>query len=345
MARISTIFTIGVAILACGTVAAQQTAANSYTQTNLASDVAGMALTVDPYLVNPWGTTRNSGARAGGGWYTSDNGTGTVTDISGYEGYGGYYLTVPSAEGAGAGSPAGACIFGQIQTFTTLDGTIQENGEGNATTIVVNNSGAGAVYTACTETRSPSGPPYYDTLYVANSVGGVEAYTWLNNVLSPVSLPPGAFTDPSVPAGYTPYGIQAAAGRIWVTFANGTAGAGQGYVDAFDSNGNLLLRLQHGSWMNQPYGVVQAPASGFGPFSKALLVAMTGSGVIAAFNPSTGTFAGILKDSSGQPIVNPGIHAIGFGNGAYSGGPTTTLYFTAGIDNFTHGLFGSITAN
>jgi uncharacterized protein (TIGR03118 family) len=260
-------------------------------------------------------------------------------------GFTGSTVRVQPASGEGAGSPAGACIFQQILAFTTLDGTIQQFIGGSVTTIEVNNSTRGAVYTACTETFSAGGPPYYNTLYVANSAGGVEAYSAFNGVFSPVSLPTGAFTDPNIPAGYTPYGIQFADGKIWVTFSKGTAGGGQGYVDAFDADGSLLLSLQHGSFMNQPYGVVQAPASGFGAFSKALLVAMTGSGMIAAFDPSTGTFGGLLKDSSGQPIVNSGIRGIGFGSGSYSGGPTTSLYFAAGIDNFTHGLFGSIAAN
>jgi uncharacterized protein (TIGR03118 family) len=131
-----------------------------------------------------------------------------------------------------------------------------------------------------------------------------------------------------------------------VAYSNGTAGSGQGYVDAFDESGNLLLSLERGSWMNQPYGVVNAPASGFGTASKGILVAMTGSGMIAVFNPSTGKFSGFLKDSSGQPLAISGIHSIGFGSGNVDkSGPATTLYFTAGIDGFTHGLFGSITAN
>jgi uncharacterized protein (TIGR03118 family) len=134
-------------------------------------------------------------------------------------------------------------------------------------------------------------------------------------------------------------------GHVWVSFFNGTPGPGQGYVDAFDQNGNLLLRLQQGSWMNQPYGITQAPASGFGPFNYAILVAMTGNGMIAVFNPSTGAFNGFLKNSSGQYLVNQGIRGLGFGDGNMASGPATTLYFTAAIENFQHGLFAAITAN
>jgi uncharacterized protein (TIGR03118 family) len=145
--------------------------------------------------------------------------------------------------------------------------------------------------------------------------------------------------DANIPVGYTPYGIQSVGTKIYVTFAQ-AAGAGKGYVDAFSPGGKLILSLQHGNWMNEPWGIAQAPAS-FGAFSKALLVGNTGSGTIGAFNPSTGKFLGFLKNPSGKAIANPGLWALQFGVGG-SSGPTTTLYFTAGIGGFAHGLFGSI---
>jgi hypothetical protein len=318
-----------VALIASTTLGAQT---NSYTQTNIASDVPGMAKAVDPEMINPWGLGRYNGQ---GWWFVADAATGMVTVIDGDAITWSHYF-IPSANGQGTGSPAGMS-GGPNVTATTLDGTIQEN-MGNAI-IEVNNSGKGAVYTGCTwAAPSKQGPLF---LYVANSAGGVEGY---DEQYHSVSLPPGAFTDPNIPAGFTPYGIQSTAfDKVWVTFFNGTPGGGQGYVDEFDSSGNLLLRLQRGSWMNQPWGVAQAPAN-FGAFSGALLVAMTGNGSIAVFNPATGQFRGVLKDSSGQPTLNPGIHGIAFGDSVFTG-PKNYLYFTAGIDNFTHGLFGFINAN
>jgi uncharacterized protein (TIGR03118 family) len=333
------------ALLACAVAFRAHAQTGSYTQINIASDIVGMAESVAPQMINPWGLTHTNGTRQGSGWYIAYAGAGVLDEITAEGDVSPYFITIPAASGQGDGTPAGACVFGGITTFTTLDGTVQQPLSSDIATIVINNAVKGAAYTACAQWRS-SGLGL-DTLYVANSAGGVEAY---DSGFNPVTLAPGAFTDPNIPSGFAPYGMYAGGsrvqgGHIWVSFFNGTPGPGQGYVDAFDQNGNLLLSLQQGSWMNQPYGITQAPASGFGPFNYAILVAMTGSGTIAVFNPSSGAFIGFLKNSSGQYLVNQGIHGLGFGSGSIYGGPTNTLYFTAGIDNFQHGLFGEITAN
>ena len=151
----------------------------------------------------------------------------------------------------------------------------------------------------------------------------------------------GAFEDPSIPAGYTPYGIQAVGTKIYVTFS-AAPGAG-GYVDAFDPAGTLLLSLAQGGF-NQPWGIAQAPA-GFGKFQDTILVGNVGSGEIGAYNPTNGKFLGVLETASAKAIKIPGLWALFFGGGNTNSGPTTSLYFAAGIDNYLHGLFGAITAN
>jgi len=307
--------------------------ANNYTQTNLDSNIPGTGF-MDTEMVNTWGLVFTGGPRAGSLWYVASSGTGYYTAIYGNSGDWGTNFPVPAVNGSGSGSPAGGCDFNNDIYYGTLDGGIFNTATNK---YVVNNAAEGAVYTACTAWFSAR---YDETLYAANSAGGVEAY---DPDFNPVTLAPGAFVDPNIPAGFTPYGIYATYQQIWVSFFNGTPGSSQGYVDAFDHNGRLLISLQAGEWMNQPFGIAQAPAK-FGAFSNDLLVAMTGSGMIAAFNLQTGAFHGVLENASGQPIVISGIHGIGFGNGAEAG-PTTTLYFAAGPDGFTEGLFGSITAN
>ena len=321
-----------IALLGCLGAKAQETTTLSYTQTNLVSDVSTLTTIQDPHLVNPWGLARTAGSP----WWVADTGTGLATSYTAAGTIESRVVTIPTASGTGTGSPTGTVAWGSDFVFVTLDGTISEWASGATAALKVNNSGVGAVYTGCTLATYQGAL----TLYVANSAGGVVAYS---STFSRVTLPSGAFIDPNVPAGYTPYGIQYANGAIWVTFAD-APGAGNGYVDAFNSSGTLLLSLEHGNWMNEPWGIALAPA-GFGEFSGDILVGNTGSGFIAAFSATTGTFAGFLKNSAGTSLKNSGLWAIYFGNGNASSGPTTTLFFTAGLDDFKRGLFGSITAN
>jgi uncharacterized protein (TIGR03118 family) len=309
---------------------AQDTTTNSYTQTNLVSDISGMATFTDAHLVNPWGLSRSASSF----WWASDDGTGVSTLYNGDGTAQSLVVTIPPASGTGTGTPTGTVALGSAFIFVTLDGTISEWKSGTKAVIKVNNSASGAAYMGVTTAKNGT----VEQIYVANSAGGVEAYT---TSFSPVTLAAGAFQDPSIPAGYTPYGIQAVGTKIYVTFS-AAPGAG-GYVDVFNPAGTLLLSLEQG-WFNQPWGIAQAPA-GFGKFQKTVLVGNVGSGRIGAYNPSTGKFLGFLDNASAKPISIPGLWALFFGAGNTDSGPTTSLYFTAGIDNYLHGLFGTITAN
>ncbi len=337
-----------------GAAASAQT--NSYTVTPIVNS------TQDPFLINPWGLSRPTKASVSEGeWWVSDNATGYTTlyyaDKSGSQSLVPLQIVIPTANGTGTGSPTGTAYNPGLGpgtgpnnfTYATLDGTISNwnaaekpsgGGAGcyechvSTTTIFVNHSTSGASYTGLgIATNSTSKKPTY---YAANFNGGVEAYDATS--FQPVTLA-ATFSDPKIPSAYKPYGVQAIGANVWVTFFNGVSG---GYVDAFDSNGNLKLRLAKGH-VDEPWGVAQAPAS-FGAFSKMLLVANTTSGWIAAFNPTTGAFAGYLQDATGSNVTIPGIWAISFGNGNPKSGPVNTLYYTAG-GNYTTGVFGAIIAN
>ena len=317
------------AFMAAGAAAnAQDTATNSYTQTNLVSDIPGMATFTDAHLANPWGLSRSAGSY----WWVSDEAKGVSTLYNGSGTIQSLVVTVPSASGSGLGTPTGTVALGSEFIFVTLDGTISAWTSGHTAVVKVNNSGSGAVYTGCTTAKNGS----VQTIYVANSAGGVEAYS---TSFSPISLAPGAFQDPGIPVGYTPYGIQAVGTKIYVTFAAGP-GAG-GYVDVFNPAGTLLLSLAQGKF-NQPWGIAMAPA-GFGAFQNDVLVGNVGSGEIGAYNPKNGKFLGFLENSSAKPIKISGLWALYFGAGNANSGPTSSLYFTAGIDNYLRGLFGTIT--
>lgn len=327
-------------------------AVNSYTQTNLVSDIPGMAVTTEPLLVNPWGLSRPVLSTAGEAhWWAADERSGVSTLYNANGSFVPLTITIPPGSGTGAGTPTGTVFFNKNFVFATLDGTISQwfagttpskPGTGCAkchtTTAVikVNNFNAGAVYSGITVANNGGVEAYY----AANSAGGVEAYS--ASSYAPVTLAGGAFTDSSIPVSAKPFGIQSIGAKIYVTFYDPVAGGG--YVDAFDTSGALLLRLQHGSWFSEPWGIAHAPST-FGAFSNALLVGNAATGNIAAFNPATGKFVGFLKDSTGAKITIPGLWAIAFGANNTDSGPSNTLYFAAGIDNYAHGLFGSITAN
>jgi uncharacterized protein (TIGR03118 family) len=319
---------IGLAV--CAVASAQDTPTGSYTQTNLVSDIAGMAVSTDPHLVNPWGLSRSATSY----WWVSDEGKG-VSTLYGPTGFvDSLVVTIPSANHTSPGTPTGTIAVGSKFLFVTLDGTISQWTSGTKAVIKVNNSSKHAAYTACTLAKNGTA----QNVYVANSNGGIEVYT---TALTPVTLAPGAFTDSTLPAGYTPYGIQSVGGSVWVTYSAAT-GIG-GFVDKYSPAGVLQLRLQQGRF-SQPWGIAKSPAT-FGIFSNMILVGNVGSGWIGAYSPSTGKLAGFLQNSSAQDITIPGVWAIYFGGGGSFNGPTNTLFFSAGIQGYQNGLFGSITAN
>jgi uncharacterized protein (TIGR03118 family) len=327
MKNIYTLAMIGLLAMAAK---AQDTATNSYTQTNLVSDIAGMATFTDAHLVNPWGLSRGASTP----WWVSDEGTGVSTLYSGTGAVESLVVTVPPASGTGTGTPTGTVDVGGKFVFVTLDGTISEWSSGTKAVIKVNNSGSGAVYTGVTLAKNGT----VETIYAANSAGKVEAYT---TAFARVTLASGAFEDPSIPAGYTPYGIQSIGTKIYLTFSAGP-GAG-GFVDVFNPAGTLLLSFAHADF-DEPWGIAQAPP-GFGKFQHAVLVGNVGNGKIGAYSATTGKFLGFLANASEKPIAVPGLWALYFGGGNTDSGSASSLYFAAGIDNYLHGLFGTITAN
>lgn len=325
--------------------------AQHYQQTNLVSDVPGLAQFPDPDLVNPWGLAASSASP----WWVADNGTGLSTLYKGDGTKQGLVVTVATPPGdTDPATPTGIVFNGSSDftltddttsaarfIFVTEDGTISGWRSGTQSILKVNNSGL-AIYKGVTIAQGGGA----NLLYVANFfTGTVDVF---DTNYAPVTLAAGAFTDPTLPEGFAPFNVQNINGNVYVAFAkqdeekeDEVAGRKLGYVDVFDGNGNLLQRIEHGPWMNAPWGLAMAPAD-FGKSSNTLLVGMFGSGQIATFDPVTGDFEGLLRDRHGKPIQIDGLWALQFGNGG-SAGPTNTLFFTAGIDDEAHGLFGTVT--
>jgi uncharacterized protein (TIGR03118 family) len=156
-----------------------------------------------------------------------------------------------------------------------------------------------------------------------------------------------SFSDPSIPKGFAPYGIQTIGDQIWVTYTALNKAQG-GFVDVFDTGGTLVKHFAVHGPLHSPWGIAQAP-SDFGPMSNAILISNNISrGRINAFNPQTGQFLGPLRDASGKAIEIDGVWALQFGHGQVGGPPSNNgtvdqLFFTAGPNNYANGLFGVIT--
>jgi len=334
---------------------ARPAAAQFYAQHNLVSDGAVPEGLVDPNLVNAWGLASSPTSP----WWISDNGTGRSTLYSVGTGSIPLIVTVPGAMGKQS-APTGLVFNGGTGfvvnngagtsparfIFASEDGTIS-GFRGVPVVLAVNNSASGAVYKGLAIASTATGDFIYATNFHA---GAVDVF---DSKFKPVHTP-GAFTDRTLPEGYAPFGIQNLGGAIYVTYALQNAdkhddvpGEGHGFVDAFDTAGNLVRRVASKGRLNSPWGLALAPAD-FGFFSGDLLVANFGDGHINAFDPErlrgNGGYQqrGMFHSADGPPLAIDGLWAIAFGSGAPNNGPTNTLFFTAGPFDEGHGLFGSL---
>ena len=350
--------------------------AQAYKQTNLDSDIQGLAQNPpngqpDTQLVNPWGLIASPTSP----WWISDNNAGVSTLDDGQGVKQGLVVNIPSPVNGTAGTPTGVVYTGAAGfmfqakattasssfTFVTEDGTIVAWGPGispdlpNDAFVVVDNStnptaATGAVYKGAAIAQMTAGGPFF--LYVANFRSGrIEVY---DANFKPASFGRDkdggdAFLDHAIPEGFAPFNVQDVNGDLYVTYAKQNATKhddfdfpGFGFVDKFSPTGKLLQRLEKGPWLNAPWGVALAPAN-FGFFSNHLLIGNAGSGEIAVYDVNSGRFDGLLRDANGHAIQNDRLWALRFGNDQ-AAGPSNWLYFTAGISDEAHGLFGFFTA-
>ena len=333
---------LGAAVVAVAPLTAAER--NSYMVTPLVSDQPGVAAQTDPNLVNAWGLT--SGPTSP--WWVSDNGTQKSTLYRGSDG------AIQGLVVAVAGGPTGA-VFNPtagfvlptggkaLFIFDSEDGKVRAwNGAQGTTAIVVaDQSGAEADYKGLAIADTAAGQRLYAADFHNARVDVFDGSFGL--------VPDSGFVDPSLPSGYAPFGIQTIGDRVFVSYAkqdadaeDEVAGHGKGFVDAYDTEGNLVARVaQHGQ-LNAPWGLALAPDS-FGRFAGDLLVGNFGDGQINAYAEHNGHFThrGELRDESGKSLSIDGLWALEFGQGG-NNGPAGTLFFTAGPDDETHGLFGQI---
>ena len=331
-------------------------AGDFYKQHNLVSDGFVPADHLDANLVNAWGVAFNPF----GPVWVADNGTGVSTLYDGSGNAQPLIVNIPSpGNSAGGGNPTGIVFNGSTGfvvtkgntsgaskfIFATEDGLIAgwaPNVDSNHAIKVIDNSATtGAVYKGLALSAGGSGSLLYASDFHNNKIDVFDS------AFMPVTLAPEAFTDPNLPMGFAPFGLQAINGNIYVSYAKQDAdrhddvqGKGLGFVNVFDPNGNLIRRVVTRGRLNAPWGMTLAPA-GFGKFSNRLLVGNFGDGRINAYNLATGAFVGQLKAMDHRPIQIDGLWGLAFGNG-FLGQPVNTLFFAAGPDDEQHGLYGRI---
>ena len=343
-------------------------AASKYSVTKLVSDSAGLgAVSADANLVNPWGIVFAPGKSA---WIANNR---SATAIF-YDGNGKpqpntnpLVLHLPAGPAAAAFDPTGIVANISSVDFGVTAGTrtgiarLVFAGEAgmiagwSATVdpnpIIVYTAADGAVYKGLALANNGQANFLYATDFHNSKIDVFNA-SFARQTPTAATF---GFVDPTLPAGYAPFGIQAfgtgtgGAAQLYVTYAQRVApdnrvnstGAGLGIVDVFDTNGNLVTHLiPAGGKLNAPWGLALAPAD-FGTLSKRLLVGNFGDGQINAFDPASGDFIGTVQDSAGAPIAEPGLWGIAFGNDAVNQ-PHNTLFFAAGTNNQADGTYGRI---
>jgi uncharacterized protein (TIGR03118 family) len=347
----------------------QSAVVSRFQQTNLVSDQMGVAQVFDPNLVNPWGISESPN---GGAFWLSDNGTGLsplyLGDLNGSPINHLFDVMIPG------GKPTGT-VFNPFQA-------IMSNGNSTDFAITDGARTGAAVFLFASESGritgwnpavgTPGGPfnislfaqtgyqaadgAHYTGLAIGNvgSAHYLYAADFHNGKIDVIDGQyhkvhlSGSFTDRHIPKGYAPFNIQNLGGNLYVTYAkqdaarnDSTPGQGKGFVDVFDMSGHLLRRVASHGKLNAPWGLALAPA-GFGSSSGHLLVGNFGDGHINVYDPTHNfAFRGQLRAANGMPVAISGLWALQSGNGV-SSGDTNALYFTAGPNHETHGLFGSL---
>ena len=339
-----------IAALAICSVLASHSSAQVFRQTNLVSDdtTINSALIQDPNLKNVWGMSFSPT----GPFWVSNNGSGTstlynVNPITNNPVRLGLVVTVP-----GDGSVTGQVFNGTTGfnkdnfLFVSEDGTISGWRGALGTGAEVLQAGTSSNVYKGSAIATVGGHTY---LYAANFRAGT-----IDVIGGDTGAPtlPGKFQDASIPAGFAPFNVQTLKDKngdsvLYVTYAKQDAnkhddvgGAGNGFVDAFSTDGNLLGRVGSQGTLDSPWGVAIAPAS-FGAYAGDLLVGNFGDGRINVFDLAGDTFLGQLKDEANNPIAIDGLWGLIPGNNGGSGS-ANALFFSAGPNGEQHGLFGSL---
>jgi uncharacterized protein (TIGR03118 family) len=354
---------------------------NRYMVTNLTADLPGVAPNTDPVLRNAWGVAFTPAASP---FWIADNASGCSTLYDGTGMKVALQVAIPLSDNtvpSTACQPASTQTNPPLPTpaaptgivwnpttspttgfvvpgtnipasfiFDTEDGSLSAWAgaipDPSRAVVAVDNSGSSAVYKGLATGVNVRGVFLFATNFNAGTIDVFAPNGSAGFRAATKQEIEGDFSDPSIPGGFAPFGIQNINGDLFVTYAkqntakhDDVAGPGNGFVDVFDTNGHLLQRFASRGPLNSPWGVARASFA-FGPFSGQILIGNFGNGKINVFD-SDGNFLGTLRGDKGRPIVIDGLWTLTLGGGRNSS--SNTLYFTAGPNDETNGLFGTIT--
>jgi len=348
-------------------------ASTGFTDTALVSNKVGVVTTstnIDANLQNPWGIAVAPGLPF---WIADNNsnlvtlysGTGQIetNEITGSTDVG---IAIPASAAGVQSNPTG-------QVYNGAGGFLIPTSNGQETALFIYDGEGGTIAAWAQDSGATAVTAYDDgvangtdhAVYKGLALGTVDDATYLyatdlhnnkvdvfdTNFSKPAAMQ-GKFIDPNIPNGFVPFGIEAVNGQLYVTYAmqdpamhDEVTGAGLGYVDIFDFNGNFISRFASAGALNAPWGIAIAPA-GFGSLAGDVLIGNFGDGTINIFTAngsSLATSVGPLTVSNGGTLAIPGLWSLVFGNGD-SDKPLTTLFYTAGFADQTDGVFGSISS-
>ena len=328
--------------------------AQLYTVSNLSADVPGAAANTDSNLVGAVGISRG----IVGKWWVANSGSATAALYDGNGVASALVVNLPPVPGSSNPTRATATVFsGAISgfyvspgnpalfMFVTLDGTVLgwNPNVDLSNAIVLVDDHRNASYTGMT--IAEVGTAHY--LYVVNAL--TKSIEVFDTSFKQVRFDDDAFQDPNLPEGLVPFNVQNIGKDVVVTYHHQSASDSddpKGWVAVFTAGGRFVSRLQPGSWLNAPWGVTMTPQD-FGEFSHMILVANHGNGNIAAFDPFSGKFVGLMLDPNSNVISINGLWALAFADGGIANfttvmGSYNACYFTAGTQMGQHGLFGNV---
>jgi uncharacterized protein (TIGR03118 family) len=314
--------------------------------THLTADETGAAGNLDTNLINAWGLSFDPEPDHDIAFWVSATARGLSTAYRSDGRPTPLIANLPFATGAAMGSPSGQVynptsdFDGDKLLFATTDGLIAGWASGTAAVARADRSAEGASYSGLALFMNGAEPMLAAANFSAATVDVFDgAFSFVGS---------GQFVDPDLPPVYAPFNVQALGDEVYVAYAKRgahakeVAGPGNGYVSVFDLDGSFDRRLVSRGVLNAPWGMALAPAT-FEPAPGQLIVGNFGDGSIHAFDPTTGELMGVLSDYLDGAIEIEGLRGLAFGPSKTAEDLGNHLFFTAGPQCATHGLFGKLT--